>query len=40
MVADDGGRRRWTVVKVNEEIINWCGVRIIVVKRYKIAEKN
>ena len=41
MTAADGGeRRRQTVVKVNGKRINWCKVRIIVVRRYKIERKK
>ena len=36
LMADGGGRQRRTVVKVNEEIINWCEVRRVVMRKYKI----
>ena len=31
-----GGWQQWMVDKVNGERINWCEVKIIIVKKYKI----
>ena len=35
-VINGGGRRQQMIYKVNRERINWCEVRRIIVRRYKI----